>query len=101
MSSVVLSGDTSGTVTLTVPAVAGTNTVTVPASTGTVVLANASGQVLTPLQPRFSAKITSNTTNTAGTTVVFPTVSFNIGSAYNSSTGVFTVPVTGYYQPSC
>lgn len=38
MSSVVISGDSSGTVTLTVPAVAGTNTVTVPASTGTVAL---------------------------------------------------------------
>jgi len=38
MSSVVLSGDTSGSVTLTVPSVAGTNTVTVPASTGTMAL---------------------------------------------------------------
>ena len=38
MSSVVLSGDTSGTVTVTVPAVAGTNTATLPASTGNVLL---------------------------------------------------------------
>ena len=38
MSSVVISGDTSGTVSLTVPAVAGTNTVTIPASTGTIAL---------------------------------------------------------------
>jgi hypothetical protein len=36
MSSLVLSGDTSGTVTVTVPAVAGTNTVTIPATTGNV-----------------------------------------------------------------
>jgi hypothetical protein len=34
MSSVVISGDTSGTVTVTVPAVAGTNTITLPAVTG-------------------------------------------------------------------
>jgi hypothetical protein len=34
MSSIVLSGDTSGTVTVAVPAVAGTNTVTIPAQTG-------------------------------------------------------------------
>ena len=34
MSSVVISGDTSGTVTVAAPAVAGTNTVTLPASTG-------------------------------------------------------------------
>jgi hypothetical protein len=36
MASVVISGDTSGSVSLTVPATAGTNTVTVPAETGTV-----------------------------------------------------------------
>jgi hypothetical protein len=43
MSSVVLSGDTSGTVTLTVPAVAGTNTVTIPAATGTMVYKDSNG----------------------------------------------------------
>jgi hypothetical protein len=36
MASVVISGDTSGSVSLTVPAVAGSSTVTVPAETGTV-----------------------------------------------------------------
>jgi microcystin-dependent protein len=44
MSSVVISGDTSGTVTVTVPAVAGTNTITLPASTGTVMF-SVSGMV--------------------------------------------------------
>jgi hypothetical protein len=38
MSSVVISGDTSGAITLSAPAVAGTNTITLPAATGTVVL---------------------------------------------------------------
>jgi hypothetical protein len=38
MSSVVISGDTSGTVTLQAPAVAGTNTITLPAGTGTAAL---------------------------------------------------------------
>ena len=38
MSGVVISGDTSGAVTLAVPAVAGTNTVTIPATTGTAVV---------------------------------------------------------------
>lgn len=38
MSSVVLSGDTSGSITLTATAVAGSNTITVPASTGTMAL---------------------------------------------------------------
>jgi hypothetical protein len=37
MSSVVISGDTSGSITLAAPAVAGTNTLTLPANTGTVI----------------------------------------------------------------
>lgn len=36
MSSIVISGDTSGTITLDAPAVAGTNTITLPATTGTM-----------------------------------------------------------------
>jgi hypothetical protein len=48
MSSVVISGDTSGAITLSAPAVAGTNTITLPASTGTVVTTGtpASGNVI-------------------------------------------------------
>jgi hypothetical protein len=38
MSSVVISGDTSGAITLSAPAVAGTNTITLPAVTGTAVV---------------------------------------------------------------
>jgi hypothetical protein len=38
MSSIIVSGDTSGAITLAAPAVAGTNTLTLPASTGTVAL---------------------------------------------------------------
>jgi len=41
MSSVVISGDTSGTVTLQAPAVAGTNTITLPAGTGTALVSTA------------------------------------------------------------
>lgn len=39
MSSVVISGDTSGAITLAAPTVAGTNTITLPAVTGTAVVA--------------------------------------------------------------
>ena len=46
MSSVVLSGDTSGTVTVTVPAVAGSNTVTIPAGTGTVAVQGVSTNIV-------------------------------------------------------
>jgi hypothetical protein len=38
MSSVVISGDTSGAITLAAPSVSGTNTATLPAATGTVLL---------------------------------------------------------------
>jgi hypothetical protein len=38
MASVVISGDSSGTITLSAPSVAGSNTITMPASTGTVAL---------------------------------------------------------------
>lgn len=38
MAGIILTGDTSGTITVNAPAVAGTNTLTLPASTGTVAL---------------------------------------------------------------
>ena len=46
MSSVVISGDTSGAITLAAPAVAGTNTATMPTTTGTVAVIT-SGSTLT------------------------------------------------------
>ena len=64
MSSLVLSGDTSGTVSVTVPAVAGTNTVTIPAVTGTAVI---SGQ---------NSAITAGTVqaSTSGTSITFSSI---------------------------
>lgn len=41
MSSVVISGDTSGAITLSAPAVAGTNTITLPAVAGNVLVSTA------------------------------------------------------------
>jgi hypothetical protein len=38
MANVIISGDTSGAITLAAPAVAGTNTISLPASTGTLVV---------------------------------------------------------------
>lgn len=63
MSSVILNGDTSGAVTLSVPAVAGTNTVTIPAATGTMIFKDANG--ITTLnsnssQPPFIAQVNSS-----------------------------------------
>ena len=102
MSSVVLSGDTSGTVTLTVPAVAGTNTVTIANQTGTL---NAAG-------PAFSAYINPyiSTTNGAFTTLACNIKEFDTNTCYNNTGSTTTlnglsVPaysfcpnVAGYYQ---
>jgi len=62
MSSVVIAGDTSGTVTLAAPAVAGTTTLTLPATTGTLVLAAA---------PTFTGQATIPTINLTGGQIAF------------------------------
>jgi len=91
MSSMVLSGDTSGTVTVTVPAVAGTNTATIPAATGTVMV---SGNM-----PAFSAyQSVGQTISTATTTkVTFTTSEFDTTNGMYASSR-FTPTIAGYYQ---
>jgi hypothetical protein len=64
MSSVVLSGDTSGTVTLTVPAVAGSNTVTIPAGTGTVAVQGVSTNIVSG----------TSVASTSGTSIDFTSI---------------------------
>ena len=106
MSSVVISGDTSGAITLAAPAVAGTNTITLPANAGTIVT-TASSAVVTQAMlgtnvagngPAFSAYQSSNQTITSSTytKVTFDTEVFDTNSNFASST--FTPTVAGYYQ---
>ena len=93
MSSIVISGDTSGTVTVTVPAVAGTNTVTIPAVTGTAMV---SGNM-----PAFSAYQSSAQSVSTGTwtKVQLQTEEFDTASAFDSTTNYrFQPTVAGYYQ---
>lgn len=104
MSSIVLSGDTSGTVTVAVPAVAGTNTVTIAAQTGTL---NAAG-------PAFSVYPSGSTTipNNSTTILAWNTKIFDTASAFNNTGSTATLnglsvpaysfcpPVAGYYQIS-
>jgi hypothetical protein len=92
MSSVVISGDTSGTVSLTVPSVAGTNTATLPAATGTVMV---SGNM--PAFSYYLAGTQSISANTA-TKVTFDTKEFDTNNNFASSR--FTPTVAGYYQVS-
>jgi len=60
-----------------------------------------SGRVTMPSQPAFAAyRYTTGQTISADvwTTCIFNTERFDIGSNYNTSTGIFTAPVTGRYQ---
>ena len=94
MSSVVLSGDKSGTVTVTVPSVAGTNTVTIPAVTGTVMV---SGNM-----PTFSYYETTTATSLGN--VSFTKITFD-ANEWDTTGGMvassrFTPTIAGYYQIS-
>jgi hypothetical protein len=72
MSSMVLSGDTSGAITVTVPAVSGTNTVTIPAVTGNALVSTAvSSSVLSTVTNKIAINIGGTVyyllANTSGT----------------------------------
>lgn len=92
MSSLVLSGDTSGSVTVTVPTDAGSNTVTLPAKTGNVMIDG----------PAFSAVLSGTQSVTASTftKINFNTEEFDTNSNYDTTTYRFTPTVAGYYQIS-
>ena len=91
MSSIVISGDTSGTITIAAPAVSGTTTLTLPASTGTVMVNG----------PAFSAYTTSTTsvTNATLTKITLNAKLFDTNNNFDSTTNYrFTPTVAGYYQ---
>ena len=93
MGALVLTGDTSGSVTVNVPTVAGTNTATIPAATGTVMV---SGNM-----PAFSAYQSSAQTISSGTNtkIQFQSEEFDTNNNFDSTTNYrFTPTVAGYYQ---
>jgi hypothetical protein len=94
MSSIVISGDTSGAITLAAPAVSGTNTATLPAATGTVMV---SGNM-----PAFSAYLNGGNqgiTTTTWTKVTLNAKEFDTANCFDSTTNYrFTPNVAGYYQ---
>jgi hypothetical protein len=81
MSSVVISGDTSGAITLAAPAVAGTTTLTLPATTGTVLNDATVG-------------VCRAWVNFNGTGTVAIRASFNVTSITDNGTGNYTVNFT-------
>lgn len=93
MSSVVISGDTSGAITLAATAVSGTNTITLPAATGTAMV---SGNM-----PAFRAYSNANQTVTTdvATKITLNAEIFDTANAFDSTTNYrFTPQVAGYYQ---
>ena len=92
MTSLVINGDTSGSITLQAPAAAGSSVHTLPAATGTVMV---SGNM-----PCFSAYVGTNqavSTNT-WTKLQCSVEEFDTANCYDSSTNYrFTPNVAGYY----
>lgn len=91
MSNAVFAGDTSGSITVQVPAVAGTNILTLPAKTGNVAVDG----------PAFSAYNTSSQSITANTftKVVLQNELFDTANCFDNTTNYrFTPNVAGYYQ---
>lgn len=62
MADIVLTGDTSGTITVAAPAVAGTNTLTLPASTGTLATTATAGKILQIVNSQDGSHATGTTT---------------------------------------
>jgi hypothetical protein len=91
MASLILSGSTSGSVTLSSPAVSGTTTLTLPTTTSTLAING----------PAFSANFTSSQSFASGvvTKVQCNTEVFDTNSNYDATTNYrFTPTVAGYYQ---
>jgi hypothetical protein len=102
MSSVVIAGDTSGTVTLDAPAVAGTTVLTLPATSGTLLTSVSFASILPSSinGPAFSAYLGSNQTVTqsVNTKLQINTEEFDTNSNYDTANYRFTPTVAGYYQ---
>lgn len=80
MSSVVIAGDTSGTITLQAPAISGTTTLTLPATTGTLFASVATGWSVTP----------------SGTTLYFAYNGVNVAKLDSSGNFTSLANVTAY-----
>ena len=109
MADIVLTGDTSGAITVAAPAVAGTNTLTLPASTGTIITDTApkAGNILQVVSvtkdTSFTTTSTSFTDITGLSVAITPSatsskilVLMNVATSNTTSTGIaFTQLVRG------
>ena len=101
MASIVLAGNTSGSITISSPSVSGSNTLTLPANTGTVIT---TGSTFAGTGPAFSAyRSGPNQTLVTGTftKIQLNTEEFDTNSNFDITTNYrFTPTVAGYYQIS-
>lgn len=107
MSSLVINGDTSGSITLAAPAVAGSNTLTLPTLTGTVLTNKTAGTVLQVVQSTLSSGSVGTSSNSYSTTGLAASItpsastnkvliSLNGGGQYLSGGAVRNLQVTVY-----
>lgn len=93
MSSVIVAGDVSGSVTLQAPSAAGSTVITLPATSGTM--------ALTSVAPAFSVYLNTPQTipSNTYTKIAFDTEDFDTNNNFDSTTNRrFTPTVAGYYQ---
>jgi hypothetical protein len=90
MSSVVISGDSSGSVTLTVPSAAGSNTATLPVATGELSMLGGSGQTWQAVT-RASGTTYTNSTGK-------PIMTFMASATGNTTMLIDTLPVSAIGQ---
>jgi hypothetical protein len=99
MSSVVIAGNTSGTITLDAPNVAGTTVLTLPTANGTVL--TTANTFAAGTGPAFSAYGTAfqSAANNTYTKIQYNTEEFDTNSNYDNATNYrFTPTIAGYYQ---
>jgi hypothetical protein len=97
MGALVLTGNTSGSVTVDVPAVAGTNTFTIPAVTGTAITTGDTGSVTKSMVSTSTSTgmgICRAWVNFNGQGTVAIRDSFNVSSITDNGTGNYTVNFT-------
>jgi hypothetical protein len=103
MANVVISGDTSGAITLSAPAVAGTNTLTLPANTGTILTTVSSGTTGTSMVLISSATASNSAaidfTSIANSTYShYKIIGYNIFPVTNAGILSLRVSVNGVFQ---
>ena len=95
MSSVIIAGNTSGTITVAAPAAAGTNTITMPAATGTMALTSDTSAV--PSQTGNAGKLLTTNGSAASWGGVSDYTTF---TNLTEKVTVAATAATGYNQPA-